>query len=75
MKRWSAKSIIGERFDRLVIMRQAFTVTEARWWARCDCGGIFIIAGPELRRKAKAGKLNACEACLKDARRRQTKVA
>lgn len=69
-----APDLTGQRFDRLVIERQAPTVTEARWVARCDCGKLVLIAGPELRRKARNGKPNACPDCLKALRKERKRA-
>lgn len=52
--------LTGQRFDRLVVLREADAGTHRRWECRCDCGTTVVVFHPALR----SGNTRSC-GCLR----------
>lgn len=63
----AAIDMAGQRFGRLVVVRQAVSdgAGRARWHCRCDCGGSAVY----LRAVLMAGDAKSC-GCLRNEQRR-----
>lgn len=58
----TAPNLIGKKFDRLTVIKQAASLygRRSRWICRCRCGNLKVALGQNL----KSGKVKSC-GCLK----------
>lgn len=71
-KVYKIKTLIGQRFERLVVLKRKGNNKEGRalWEVLCDCGNHKIVTGSNLRR----GQVKSCGCLARDNGKRMIKI-